>query len=114
MALFPEPYVVSHEPVLNGGIDDWGNPSESYGTPAAIPVYGWASATADAAIRALGTGVKHDVDLFCSTAFCGHRDRVTLPGNPGAYLVEGEPENFNTGPFGFMPGYRVSLKKVEG
>lgn len=114
MRPFPEPYKVRHEPILTGATDDWGDSIEGFGPAVEVSVIGWAPAGADQPIRDLGTGIGHDVDLYCSTPFAKHRDKVTLPTEPLPLEVQGNPEDFNTGPFGFTPGYRIKLKRVEG
>ena len=53
-------------------------------------------------------------DLFCATPFAEHGDRVTVPGERLPFKVEGYPEDYNHGPFGFAPGYRINLVRVEG
>lgn len=114
MPVFPERFKVSHEAVLAGAEDDWGNPVEGFADPVEVKVYGWGPPAPDDPLRDLGTGLDHDIDLYCATSFCGHLDRVTLPNEPLALTVQGNPDDFNHGPFGFMPGYRVKLKRVEG
>lgn len=111
--MFPEIYTVKHEALLKGATDDWGDPIESFAPAVDVPIYGWAPA-ADDEIRDLGTGEKYDFDLYCATAFCAPGDRVLLPGQSQKVDVATDPEDFNFGPFGFKPGYRVRLKRVEG
>ncbi|AYR01079.1 head-to-tail stopper [Mycobacterium phage LeMond] len=40
-----------------------------------------------------------------------HDDQV-LDARGRKFVVHGEPEDYNLGPFGFTPGYRVTLRKV--
>ena len=46
---------------------------------------------------------------FPATAY----DLVDIPGD-GQYEVDGEPEDYCHGPFGFRPGLVVNLRKVSG
>lgn len=109
-----EKFKVLHEARIEGAEDDWGNPIASYADPVEVGVYGWGPPSSDDPIRDVGSGTVHDIDLYCSTPFCGHLDRVTLPNEPLPLMVQGRPDDFNHGPFGFRPGYRVKLKRVEG
>lgn len=114
MSVFPERFKVLHEAKILGAQDEWGNPIDTFASPVEVSVYGWAPPNSDQPIRDLSTGVDHDIDLYCSKPFCSHLDRVTLPSESAALVVQGKPDDFNHGPFGFMPGYRVKLKRVEG
>lgn len=114
MPVFPERFKVLHEARITDAEDDWGNPIEGFLPPAEVSVYGWGPPNPDQPIRDLSTGVEHDIDLYCATPFCLHLDLVTLPNEPVPLIVQGDPDDFNYGPFGFMPGYRVKLKRVEG
>ena len=114
MAAFPERWAVSHEARTTGGLDEMNMPVEGFSSPVSVPVYGWGPPGADEIIRPLETGVKRDLDLYCATPFAGHGDRVTVPGERLPFKVEGYPEDYNRGPFGFAPGYRLNLVRVEG
>lgn len=41
-----------------------------------------------------------------------HGDTVTIPDGRD-FIVEGGAQDFNSGPFGFEPGYLVTLRRVE-
>ncbi|QAX95553.1 head-tail adaptor [Mycobacterium phage Nibb] len=64
---------------------------------------GSAAADADQVLTEY-TMVTPDPDWF-------HDDQVT-DARGRKFLVQGEPEDYNLGPFGFTPGYRVTLRKV--
>lgn len=112
MAEYPTPWVVQHEALTTTGEDSLGEPVEGYADAVDVPVYGWAPPSADGEIRDLGTGVKRDLDLYSPTAFTAPRDRVLIAGVP--YEAVGWPEDYNHGPFGWAPGYRINLNRVEG
>lgn len=114
MGWFPERWRVSHEARLEGGLDEMNEPVEGFSEPVEVPVFGWATPGADGVLRPLDTGVKRDLDLYCAMPFAGPGDLVTVPGEPLKFTVEGYPEDYNHGPFGFMPGYRINLVRVEG
>ena len=110
--MFPERFTVKHSARSSGSVDSHGNPVESWSSPVDVKVYGWGPPSPDVETRPELSGVKIVLDVFCKTAFCGPGDRVTVGGI--LYDVVGHPEDFNHGPFGFTPGYRVSLKRAEG
>ena len=114
MSIFPERFKVLHEALDVDAVDDWGNPIESFLPPTEVSVYGWGPPSPDQPIRDLSTGIDHDIDLYCSKPFTQHRDKVTLPNELEPLEAQGRPEDFNHGPFGFTPGYRIKLKRVEG
>lgn len=110
--MFPERFTVLHEAINPGAEDAHGNPVTAYGDAVEVPVYGWATPGADQETRSELTGVDRDLDLYCRTAFTKPRDRVTVAGE--RFTAVGYPENYNFGPFGFAPGCRINLKRVEG
>lgn len=76
-------------------------------------VAAWYPPTADAT-RFTGTrdAVIHDLDVLATTDLgVKHNDHITIAGKK--YRVEGDPEDFNHGPFGYQPGYRISLFRAE-
>lgn len=99
-----------------GATDDFGDPIESWSGPVEAPVYGWAPAAVGTDMEPFAPNrdvVTWDLDLYAPPEFtCGPRDRVVVLGIE--YEVEGPVQDFNHGPFGFRPGHRVRLKRVEG
>ena len=57
------------------------------------------------------TPVVRDLDVYMPASAAKPKDRMTVGGV--LYSVVGHPEDFNHGPFGFAPGVRVSLLRVE-
>ena len=110
--MFPERFTVQHEVFTPGVEDSQGNEVDAWAAPVAVRVYGWAPPSGDREIRDTRTGVERDLDLYCRTPFAGPRDRVTIRGE--RFTVVGHPENYDFGPFGFTPGCRVNLRRVEG
>lgn len=111
--MFPTPYTVQRLPYVEGATDAHGNPVESWGAPEDVAVYGWAAPNSTEPKLAGHDRVVVDVEVYAPTSFAGPRDKVTLPAGK-TYRVEGEPEDYNHGPFGWQPGYVVNLSRVEG
>lgn len=111
---FPTPWTVLTHAVVEGTKNSHGNKTKTWASGVEQPVYGWAPPTADLEpLEAGRTAVIRDLDVFAPSEFVvGPHDRVTVDGD--LYEVVGHPEDFNHGPFGFAPGFRVSLKRVEG
>ena len=110
---FPAPYVVEVLPYsADAETDDYGNPVEGYGDPVEAAVYGWAPGGSQE-LTGWQSQVTADLSLYAPSGFpATHRDRVRVDGV--VYDVTGVPEDFNHGPFGFAPGIRVNLTRVEG
>lgn len=108
--MFPEPFTVGWK--KRTATHDGMSQKESWGTATSISVYGWGPPSPDDVIRAEQTGVKHVLDVYCKSAATKHRDKLTVNGVD--YFVEGTPDDFNFGPFGFQPGVRIRLSRVVG
>ena len=109
--MFPEPFMVLHEPRLVGVEDAHGNPVDGWSAPVEVPVYGWGPFT-DSETRPELTGLKVVLEVYARTGFAGPGDRVTVDGVP--FIAVGHADDFTHGPFGFRPGYRINLKRDEG
>lgn len=112
MSMFPKRHQVLVSKRSESGKDAHGNPVESWGPPEPHMVYGWAVPSADEVIREAQTGVKRDLDIYADEPLTGHRDKVTVSGSE--FMAQGDPRDFNHGPFGFTPGYVIVLEKVDG
>lgn len=114
MSAFPLRHTVQLV-VWSAGVEDaHGNAADVYADPVDHKVYGWGPAGAPAEPAASGRNpVLWDLDVYAPPEFPARaHDRMIVGGV--LYDVEGHPEDFTTGPFGFFPGMRVSLKRVEG
>ena len=99
-------------PYETTGLDSYGNPVEGYGAPVETLVYGWAPGGSQE-LTGWQSQVTADLALYAPADFTvGSRDRVRVLGE--TYDVEGVVEDFNHGPFGWAPGVRVNLRRVEG
>lgn len=113
---FPTNKSVDVLPYQQGARDDFGNPVESWGGPVPTPVYGWGPRSADGAAE---PNMPHrDAVIIGLTVYgppatqIGARDRVVVAGV--TYEVDGEIGDWNNGPFGWLPGVSIALKRVEG
>lgn len=111
MAMFPTPWVALHHPYIAGATDAHGNETEAWEVAAvSVPVYGWATPGSDTEINVRRTLVERDLDLYSPTNPFGPKDRVMLGGQ--MFEVVGYAEDYNHGPFGFTPGYRINLNRA--
>jgi hypothetical protein len=115
---FPTPHEVGVH-IFSSGLADAHNNPQSVFTPAldadgtSVAVYGWQPAASSELSGHYEERVTHDVDLLVPPGFpASERDVIDLPS--GQYRVIGVPRDFTRGPFGFMPGSVLALKKVDG
>lgn len=107
------PWTVDVLPPLEGR-DEYGNDLTGHDVdnPDTQKVYGWAPAGTDETATWRRT-VTADLQLFAPPGFrCTSQDAVVVDGV--TYTVEGVPEDYTHGPFGWEPGIRVNLTRVEG
>lgn len=114
MSTYPTPWSVqvrTHSAVAR---DTHGKPTDVWSGPGdPQPVYGWGPAGTSEPSEPNRSAVTHDLDLYVPPGFvCAPRDRIDVAAL--TYEVEGELEDFTHGPFGFAPGGRVRLRKVDG
>jgi len=110
--VFPTLFTVTHNVATSDGINALGQPVVVY-TSTERAVYGWSSkSTADANSAALVGRTITELSLLTPDGDWAHGDTVTLPGR-GDFMIVGDPEDMNAGPFGFAPGYRVTLRRVH-
>lgn len=112
-AVYPTPWTVGRRVFDESGEDAHGNPVPSWSEPVPQPVYAWAPAGTSEPFEAGRDPVTWDLDLFAPPGFAAApRDRFLVDGTE--FEVEGRVRDFNHGPFGFMPGVVVRLRRVEG
>lgn len=104
IAVFVEPY----EPVVN----QLGSPRDAWGVSVLKLVYGVAPPSSDQPVRVTDTGLKIVLDVYASSWGFVPKSKVTVGGK--TYLQEGYPDDFGMGPFGYRPGVRVNLTRIEG
>lgn len=107
---------VQRRAYIPGALDSHGNPTDSWGDPVDVDVYGWvpSSGAGGADVNTAGRlEVISDIDILApagTTAF--PNDRFIIAGD--TYLVMGHAEDFTQGPFGYKPGVRINLNRSEG
>jgi len=110
--MFPTPFTVTHVHRLQTGENMLGQAITSE-TSTVRAVYGWSPRnTTDGGDAATASRVITEVNLLTPDGDWGDGDTVTLP-DGRAFMVVGDPDDLNAGPFGFSPGYRVTLRRVH-
>lgn len=107
---FPERHIVGFRKLTL--VDDGMSQTETWADPVDLPVYGWGPPSPDDVVRAEQTGVTHVLDVFCAESPTGHKDKLIV--NGVEYSVQGTPDDYRFGPFGYQPGVRVRLSKGVG
>lgn len=114
--MFPTPWTITVHAHSYGAKNGHGARADVF-TDRVERVYGWSPPSADTEPFEQGRRVVvADLDIYGpATLSVDSLDEVTIPSGAaaGRYKVEGDPEDFNHGPFGFAPGVRVSLRRVE-
>ena len=115
MASFPERFTCGLRVYSLGSTDDWGNPAPLWAEPVSRAVYGAYPGTPGEDYEPGRNPSQIPLFLIGSSDQLGDvhaRDRIVW--QSAEFEVDGEPENYNFGPFGFEPGVRVRLLRVEG
>jgi hypothetical protein len=115
MPAFPEPFTCGHRVYSATGDDGFGNAVPSWATAVTRNIYGAYPGTPGEDYEPGRNPSTIPLFLLGSTAQLGTvhaRDRIVWQGNE--FEVDGEPESYDFGPFGYEPGVRVRLKRVEG
>lgn len=109
---FPSPYSVDWQARVVGPPDAHGTTTFTYADPISVPVHGWAPPSPDQQPdQSDRAPVVIALHLTADDFPGGPKDRVTVGGQMFEQI--GYPEDFRNGPFGFTPGVRVSLRRVE-
>ena len=110
--MFPTLFSVDHTVRTATGENALGQPITN-GVTTSRPVYGWAAKDSDDIDDpALAGRVITEVNLLTPDGDFTDGDIVTLP-DGRAFTVVGDPFDNNKGPFGFTPGYTVTLRRVH-
>lgn len=104
-------FAVEFEAFEPGFEDAHGNTVDAWALPVERTARGWAPTSSHEPKIVGKDRVVVDVEMFTDWP-AGHRDRVTFGGR--RYLVVGESEDWNHGPFGFAPGHVINLRRVDG
>lgn len=94
--------------------DSHNNAVRTFAAPEDHKVYGWsAPSSSESNTPGQSNRVIHDLELLATESLpVTAHDRMTVDGN--LYDVQGDPADFNHGPFDFRPGIVVKLKRVTG
>lgn len=106
---------VGHRVYTEGAVNARNDATFTWAPAVDVAVYGWAPVSPTEEHDAGRNPVEIVLQLFGpadSLSAVGPRDRFVVDG--ATYEVEGAVENFNSGPFGYEPGVRINLKRVEG
>lgn len=95
-----------------GGEDAHGNAVEGYAAPVQVEVYAIAPSTSAEPESGRNLVVTGYTLLAPPGTVIGPHDLVVLDGED--YKVDGDPGNWNRGPFGYTPGVSISLTRAEG
>lgn len=101
---------VLHSAYVGGVLDANNVETETWADPVVHLTYGWATPGSDTEDGKWRTAVVGDLDLYSPDEFTGPKDKVTIKGKE--YNVIGDAEDYNNGPFDFMPGFRINLKRA--
>lgn len=115
MAAFPEPFTCGHRIYSTSGTDAFGNDIEAWAAPVTRAIYGVYPGTPGEDYEAGRDASTIPLFLIGSSDELGTvhaRDRIVWQGDE--FDVDGEPESYDFGPFGWAPGMRVRLLRVEG
>jgi len=110
---YPTPWLVGVA-TFAGAVDDgFGNVVPAWADPVEAPVYGWAPASTGEPGAVGRSEVTWDLDLYAPPEFVATAADRILVGST-EFEALGVPEDFGYGPFGFTPGIRLRLRRIEG
>lgn len=110
--MFPAPHTVTHAVAEVTGTNALGQPTVEL-VAQSRNVFGWSpKVNADGSTAVMAGRVITEVYLLTPDGDYSDGDIVTLPDGRD-FTVVGEPEDNNGGPFGFTPGYKVTLHRVH-
>lgn len=110
--MFPTPHTVTHTVRATTGENALGQ-KVTGSTSVSRRVYGWSPKQSDDGGDAVLAGrVITDINLLTPDGDWADGDTVTLPDGRD-FVVVGDPLDNNGGPFGFTPGYVVTLRRVH-
>ena len=115
MTFLPENFTVGHQVYSATGSGYGNTPAESWSTPSTVSVYAIYPGTPGEDYEAGRNPSLIPMFLLGSKDALGAvkaRDRFTVNGD--LFEVDGAIEDFTQGPFGWTPGVRVRLMRVEG
>lgn len=110
--MFPTLHTVTHSVAVVTGTNALGQSTVEL-TSQSRNVFGWSpKVNADGSTAVLAGRVITELYLLTPDGDWSDGDIVTLPDGRD-FTVVGEAQNNNVGPFGFTPGYKVTLHRVH-
>lgn len=94
-----------------GSQDRYGREVGTWGPPQDLPVFGVAP-TSSTEQPATGENRRADRVTLYGPVAVDHRDRVVIDGQE--WEVDGAAADWNQGPFGYAPGYAITLVRHHG
>lgn len=113
MARFPAPWTVQVSRWEWGEPDRYGEREKVFSPPVTRKVYGWSPPGVEEESYASNRDyIIQDLDVYAPVGFeVSADDRMTIDGEE--FRVLGGSRDFNHGPFGFVPGIAIRVKRVE-
>lgn len=110
--MFPAPHTVTHTTRVQTDENALGQPVTET-VSVSRRVFGWSPKQSDdGGEPTLAGRVITEINLLTADGDWVDGDTVTLP-DGRVFVVVGDPEDNNGGPFGFTPGYLVTLRRVH-
>lgn len=91
-----------------------GGRRDAWAEPATVLIYGWAPSGMEQEIDGMRRPVAWDVDVYAPAGVEGSPRAKWILNDGRTYEQVGHAEDFTHGPFGFAPGVRINLKRIEG
>lgn len=111
--MFPKPHSVKHSVTAGTVVNALGQLVTERGEPRERAVMGWHVTSAhDGGSAVLDSRITTEATLLTDEPDWFDGDVVELPGL-GDFVVHGDAISCNDGPFGFTPGYKVMLRRVD-
>lgn len=79
-----------------------------------VEIFGWAPSGMEQGVDGMRRPVAWDVDVYAPLGVEGNPRAKWVLDDGRTYEQVGYPEDFTHGPFGFSPGLRINLKRIEG
>ena len=113
MTDFPTAHTVTQRTPAASGEDDYGNPIEGW-VEVERAVYGWwVPGPGEEPEQDIEGRIVADVALVAPTFPVSSEDQFLIDGFDRPLRVEGLPQVYDNGPWGWKPGMRVNLKLVK-
>lgn len=110
--MYPTPHTVTHSRPITAGENALGQPITTVQNSQRA-VSGWSPKQSnDGGDAVTANRVITELNLLAPGGDWRDGDIVTLP-DGRQFIVVGDPADNNAGPFGFQPGYIVTLRRVH-